>query len=566
MDEQQPLLDVSTVSPTLQEPGLSSSTPESASKGAKRCIRILWIAAFAGILAALFVFVVLPAAIVYHPHAPSAAIVPPSAPSLSLLNHTASHCYLLLFASNSTGSTPIKHYTLSLCANADCTHRNLTLPGVVELEDLTGTTNYTATAIAVNQQLPSNASLPVTFETDKSTVPAQIQHVKPTAATETSLSMSWDPLDCHGATCTTLDIVTNDSLINRTQTQTVPWPIHPSYTIVNLTQGTRYKISLSASNAVGTGPSSSSMTLKTSAANATSPHPPTLLHASNVTASSVVWQWAPTADDGGAQVLHYVLRFHSASTSQWRIQSTNWNVVSTHTTGLHANAEYCGQVLTTTAVANSSWSNDTCVTLPSAEPPGQVDLNRTATTNGTAIKVEYILSNTGGAKQVWYEVERDNWWLATGLEDVGNTSVTSYTSTDLFPSQTYHFRVRAWNTAGAGPWSSSQGYTTAYQGACGNPADAQAYYKTKKTMKASIQGCMISHAASPSKAAECIQQKCGLSQGCSACWVDEGSCTVKNCLGPCINPSSAACKQCSEDKCFPACVVCSGVPRLYFPP
>lgn len=58
----------------------------------------------------------------------------------------------------------------------------------------------------------------------------------------------------------------------------------------------------------------------------------------------------------------------------------------------------------------------------------------------------------------------------------------------------------------------------------------------------------------------------GLSKGCAQCWATEGECTLQKCLGPCTNPGSSGCKQCSEDKCFPGCVQCSGIPRYFFPP
>ena len=251
--------------------------------------------------------------------------------------------------------------------------------------------SYTVAAYASNHQLPSAFSQSVNFTTDPSTVPAQIANVHPTAASQTSLDLSWDPLDCQGAACTTLSVVASDPS-NQSRTVTAPWSTGLRYQLANLTQGQNYRITLSAINAVGRGPESSSVTLTTTASNATAPMPPGQLSTSNATASSVVWRWTATRDDGGAQVLHYTLRYQPAKSSQWFTQTAAWATETAKVSGLEAEKTYCGQVSTTTAVANSSWSNASCVTLPTAWRPGQAELNPTATiTNGTAIEVRSML-------------------------------------------------------------------------------------------------------------------------------------------------------------------------------
>lgn len=89
-------------------------------------------------------------------------------------------------------------------------------------------------------------------------------------------------------------------------------------------------------------------------------------------------------------------------------------------------------------------------------------------------------------------------------------------------------------------------------------------------MKGDIQDCIISCWLQQSNdkkcTVDCIHTKLGLSDDCATCWYDEGSCTVQNCAGVCLNPKSAACKACSKAKCFPQCVQCSGVPMWAFPP
>jgi hypothetical protein len=246
--------------------------------------------------------------------------------------------------------------------------------------------SYTAMASATNHQLSSNESLPTTFQTSPSTAPSRMASVHPTAASPTSFNLSWDVPDCHGSPCTTLTVIWKDAG-NGSRTITAPWPVLPVYQLGNLTQGQRYSITVLASNTVGDGPASNSIQLSTTAANATAPKAPDTPTTSNATGSSVVWHWTATRHDGGAQVLNYVLQYHQASSSQWHTISAGWDALTEKVTGLDAAETYCGQVLTTTAVANSSWSNASCVTLPTAWPPGKAVLDPTATTtNGTAIQ------------------------------------------------------------------------------------------------------------------------------------------------------------------------------------
>lgn len=110
-------------------------------------------------------------------------------------------------------------------------------------------------------------------------------------------------------------------------------------------------------------------------------------------------------------------------------------------------------------------------------------------------------------------------------------------------------------------------FVTSDNGNCGNAADIRTFYLTKTSMKGDIQGCLIGCIGQGGDcAANCVHTKVGLSLTCAQCWAAEGQCTLDNCILPCLDPNSDACKQCSKDKCFPACVQCSGVPMWAFPP
>jgi hypothetical protein len=62
---------------------------------------------------------------------------------------------------------------------------------------------------------------------------------------------------------------------------------------------------------------------------------------------------------------------------------------------------------------------------------------------------------------------------------------------------------------------------------------------------------------------DCILDALDMSGECAQCYADTVACTIKNCLGACINdPEAAACKECQVEKgCRAAFDECSGLPE-----
>eukprot|EP00730_Choanoeca_flexa_P002564 TRINITY_DN11095_c0_g1_i4.p1 TRINITY_DN11095_c0_g1~~TRINITY_DN11095_c0_g1_i4.p1 ORF type:complete len:574 (+),score=57.05 TRINITY_DN11095_c0_g1_i4:51-1772(+) len=573
MNEHEPLLEPSNRS-IDDESSVNAKWKEEHVEPGNRCrccFRVLWTLSISAIIVGLLIYVVLPALTVYHPHSPPTPQIAPTPPSINVLNLTSSQCWVQLFSSNSSGSSPIDYYNLTTCSNMSCFSMQMQQAGIARIPALNGSTSYSLSATAVNHQLASKRSTCVHFTTAPPTAPARPLDLTPVNASRTTLDIIWVELDCHGRPCLMATaFVSNASKSMKRgswlETQNITCVSLQACKIPQLSPGRHYAIQVAVSNAVGMGPVSPLLTLMTTADNASLPPAPRTLDTSNLTHSSAMWTWSSVNDNGGSQILGYWLRYQ-ANNAAWVYRRLAWDARSTNVTQLQAETQYCGQLRLTTAVGNSSWSESACATLPKPGEPGQAVINTTAVVaNGTSIQMGYFVTDTGGAKQLTFEIQRDNWWLDQPLSDVANTTAHVYTSTELFPSQHYAFRVRALSSVGPGAWSDVVNLTTSYKGACGNPSDARAYYLSKKTMKPGIQKCLITHAASPSKAQQCVHDSLGLSMPCASCWIDEGQCTLKHCAAKCLNPGSAACKQCSEDQCFPDCVVCSGVPRVYFPP
>jgi len=60
--------------------------------------------------------------------------------------------------------------------------------------------------------------------------------------------------------------------------------------------------------------------------------------------------------------------------------------------------------------------------------------------------------------------------------------------------------------------------------------------------------------------ATCAQSDIKVSAGCSTCFAGTAACTMKKCLLPCVDISSAKCRACSKEKCAPDMAICTGIP------
>uniref|UniRef100_A0A7S1C2F5 Uncharacterized protein n=1 Tax=Bicosoecida sp. CB-2014 TaxID=1486930 RepID=A0A7S1C2F5_9STRA len=181
----------------------------------------------------------------------------------------------------------------------------------------------------------------------------------------------------------------------------------------------------------------------------------------------------------------------------------------------------------------------------------------------------------------YFAVVGDDWWdnssaLSRPLcrTSGGNTTCTVR---GLLPATRVNLRLLAWrdtppakqNASNADAESAVGAATTGTAGGCGNAADMRAWRAAKATAKPAIQKCLVDCALNKDPqacAGACITKAIGVSAPCAACWVAEGDCTLSHCVFPCISPGSAACKACSRQHCFPACVECTGIPEWAFPP
>ena len=240
---------------------------------------------------------------------------------------------------------------------------------------------------------------------------------------------------------------------------------------------------------------------------------------------------------------------------------------------LVASTSYHVRVRSANSIGTGEFSGNFVFTTSATEAPGAPTALHVVGVDAVSIGVAWTAGATVPiAPLLAFELQADNWWLDAPFAPVttcsgdGQLPSTACNVSGLLPASAYRFRVRELNAVGWSNFSETLVFATNPNGNCGNAADMAAFHRTKATMKAGIQGCLIGCIGSgPACAVQCVHSNVGLSIDCATCWSNEGQCTIDHCLLPCLAPNSDACKACSKAQCFPACVECSGVPEWAFP-
>ena len=134
--------------------------------------------------------------------------------------------------------------------------------------------------------------------------------------------------------------------------------------VSGLTNGTSYTFTVTATNAVGTGPASAA---SNSVTPAMVPDPPPALSAVAGN-GEVTLSWLAPANNGGSPIINYVIEYKLSSDSNWTVFATPVSTATTAiVTGLTNNLSYDFRVSAVNAVGQST-ANSTSATLPSTGP------------------------------------------------------------------------------------------------------------------------------------------------------------------------------------------------------
>ena len=218
------------------------------------------------------------------------------------------------------------------------------------------------------------------------------------------------------------------------------------YTVFNLTNGQPYRFRVRAVNSVGAGAASAASPNVTPAR---APDAPSGLGAT-VGDEQVDLIWTAPASNGGAVILRYEYELDFSGT--WT--STGGTATSATVTGLTNGQSYSFRVRAVNRAGESAASGSQSATPTATLVAPDTPTNLSATPGNQRVMLNWV-QPSGGAALTHYEYELDgsDTWISTG------GTATSTTVMGLTNGQSYTFRVRALNSAGASGASGSQSAT-----------------------------------------------------------------------------------------------------------
>ena len=377
---------------------------------------------------------------------PSASVVPktvPRAPIMGLAVTGSGSATLSFQAPMDNGGSAITGYTVisnpagGIDAQAGTMALSRTITGLSD-----GMT-YTFTAVATNVVGTGAASSASNTVVPRSVPSAPIMR----AATPYNASavVSFLPPSFNGgATVSGFTVVSNpsggiDSAAGSTASE---------HRIINLVNGTAYTFTVTATNAVGTGPASSPSASVTPLVSATVSDPPTTVTATTGNANATV-SFTPPTMIGGSAITGYSVSSYPVG----GVDSAVGTLSTSHlVTGLTNSVAYTFTVTATNAqgtslssIPSNSVTPRSAITAPSA-PRGV----SASAENGAATVSFLVADTTGGAAILGYTVTSSP---ASGTDVHAGTLATSHRISGLVNGTTYTFTVIASNSAGTSPAS-----------------------------------------------------------------------------------------------------------------
>ncbi len=225
------------------------------------------------------------------------------------------------------------------------------------------------------------------------------------------------------------------------------------YTYGGLEPNTRRYFRIRATNQFGSGLWSEVAEARTLAAGV--PGAPRYLGAGPFGDNAVSVYWSQPADDSGSPVTQYEVQWSADGSTGWRRVGSTGSTSLNHT-GLTAGQEYWYQVRARNSAGWGPWSQPPVSAVPTGVQPPDAPYPRTERNGSTAMDIMWDPPyEDGGGDITGYQIE----WSATGVEgtfrSLASPAATArlYTHTGLTPGAEYHYRMRARNSAGWGPWS-----------------------------------------------------------------------------------------------------------------
>ncbi len=379
----------------------------------------------------------------------SSAIIPaapPGAPTaVAATSNANAQSVVTWTAPASNGGTAITVYTVTSSGGQTCNTPN----GTTRTCTVTGLTNgtaYTFTVTATNAAgtgPPSAASSPATPAT-KPGAPTGVTAVSDL----NSLSVvSWTaPASDGGSPITGYTVTSSPGALVCTSTTTT------SCTVNGLTNGTTYTFTVTATNALGTGPASSPSSPIVPAA---TPGVPTSVTATSYANSQSVVSWTAPASTGGSPITSYTV---TPNIGQPCVTS-NGSTTSCDIQGLTNGTTYTFTVFATNALGNGLPSAPVSAT-PSTVPTAPTSVVATSYANTKSVVSWSTPSSNGGAAITGYTVTATDTTHPANGGQVNSSAASPLTMTGLTNGDAYTFTVTATNASGVGPASAASAPAT----------------------------------------------------------------------------------------------------------
>jgi uncharacterized protein (TIGR02145 family) len=381
----------------------------------------------------------------------------PSAPIIGTATKGNTQATITFSAPTSDGGSTITGYTVTSNPGS------ITGNGTASPITVTGLTNgiaYTFTVTATNANGTGPASAASNSVTPSTTVPGSPIIGSATKGNAVATVTFTAPISDGGSAITGYTATSNPGGFAGTSSSS---PI----TVTGLTNGTAYTFTVTATNANGTGPAS---TTSNSVTPSTVPSAPTIGTATKGNTQATITFSAPTSD-GGSAITGYTV----TSSPSGFIGTGSSSPITV--TGLTNGTAYTFTVTATNANGTGPASFASNSVTPSTVPGAPINVSATAGNTQASVTFSIPVSN-GGSVITGYTV------TSSPDNKTGTGPASPITVTGLTNGTAYTFTVTATNISGTGPESSASNSVTPSSTVPGAPINVSA---TAGSYKATVE-------------------------------------------------------------------------------
>ena len=369
----------------------------------------------------------------------------------------------------SDGGSPLTSYTVTpFIGTTAQTPTTVTGSPPATTTTVTGLTNgtaYTFTVTATNAVGTGPASAPSSAVTPTApTAPGAPTAVNALAGAG-SAQVSWTAPSNGGSAITSYTVTPFIGTTAQTPTTVTGSPPATSTTVTGLTNGTAYTFTVTATNAIGTGPASAASNAVTPTG-PTAPAAPTAVTATAGNASAQVSWTAPA--NGGSAITSYTVTPFIGTTAQTPTTVTGTPPATTTTvSGLTNGTAYTFTVTATNAIGTGPASAASNSVTPTAPTAPAAPTGVTATAGNASALVSWTAPSNGGSAITSYTVTPFIGTTAqTPTTVTGTPPATTTTVSGLTNGTAYTFTVTATNAIGTGPASAPSSAVTPTASVC----------------------------------------------------------------------------------------------------